>query len=70
VINEEINKLYQPTLDRISEVKNCTLLGWNGSAYYRCSNCGYLADGSKELDRLITIQKFKDKGLSVDDIEN
>jgi hypothetical protein len=26
--------------------------------------------GSKELDRLITIQKFKDKGLSVDDIEN
>jgi hypothetical protein len=27
------------------------------------------SDGSKELDRLITIQKFKDKGLSVDDIE-
>jgi hypothetical protein len=71
VINEEINKLYQPTLDRISEVKNCKHY-WGekyGSAYYRCSNCGYLADGSKELDRLITIQKFKDKGLSVDDIE-
>jgi hypothetical protein len=50
-------------LDRISEVKNCKHY-WGekyGSAYYRCSNCGYLADGSKELDRLITIQKFKDK---------
>jgi hypothetical protein len=55
-------------LDRISEVKNCKHY-W-GSHGYRCSNCGYLADGSKELDRLITIQKFKDKGLSVDDIEN
>lgn len=70
MINKEINKLFEPILDRIKEVKNCNHV-WpdkNGSAYYRCSECGYLADGSKELDKLITIQKFTDKGLSQENI--
>jgi hypothetical protein len=49
-------------LDRISELKTVNTTGLKyGSAYYRCSNCGYLADGSKELDRLITIQNLRIK---------
>lgn len=70
MIKKEINKLFKPTLDRIKEVKECNHV-WsnkNGSAYYRCSKCGYLADGSKELDKLITIQRFTDKGLSQETI--
>ena len=70
MINKEINKLFKPALDRIEKVKNCNHI-WpdkNGSAYYICSKCGYLADGSKELDRLITIEKWKNKGASQETI--
>lgn len=70
MIEKEIDRLFKPTLDRIKEVKECSHV-WpdkNGSAYYMCSKCGYLADGSKELDKLITIQKFTDKGLSQENI--
>jgi hypothetical protein len=68
VINEEINKLYQPT--RISEVKNCKHYWVRNMARHTTDvQIVDTSDGSKELDRLITIQKFKDKGLSVDDIE-
>ena len=70
MIKKEINKLFKPVLDRIEKVKNCNHV-WpdkNGSAYYICSKCGYLADGSKELDRLITIEKWESKGASQETI--
>jgi|DEB19_MinimDraft_2_1074335.scaffolds.fasta_scaffold03005_2 rubrerythrin len=70
MINKEIDRLFKPVLDRIEKVKNCKHF-WpdkDGSAYYRCSKCGYLADGSKELDKLITIEKYKEKGLSQETI--
>lgn len=70
MVDKEIDRLFKPALDRIDEVKNCNHV-WpdkNGSAYYICSKCGYLADGSKELDKLITIENWKSKGLSTDTI--
>lgn len=70
MINKEIDRLFKPVLDRIEKVKKCKHF-WpdkDGSAYYRCSKCGYLADGSKELDKLITIEKYKEKGLSQETI--
>ncbi len=74
MVNKEIDRLFKPTLDRIEKVKNCNHV-WpdkNGTAYYMCSKCGYLADGSKELDNLITIQKYTkrwtDLGLSPEKI--
>lgn len=67
MIKKEIDRLFKPTLDRIEEVTNCNHI-WpdkDGSAYYRCSKCGYLADGSNELDKLITIEKYTKKWSDV-----
>jgi hypothetical protein len=66
---EEINKLYQPTW--IESVKTVNKHYWVRNMARHTTDVQIVdtSDGSKELDRLITIQKFKDKGLSVDDIE-
>lgn len=64
-INGLIVKLFEPTLKKIEEQTNCdhTWPDKNGSAYFRCSNCGYLAD-NRELDKLIMIQKLIKKGAT------
>jgi len=64
-IKDLIVKLFEPTLKKIEEQTNCNHR-WkdkNGAAYFRCSNCGYLAD-NLELDKLITIQKLTLKGAT------
>jgi hypothetical protein len=63
VINEEINKLYQPTLDRISEVKNCKHYWVRNMA--RHTTDVQIVDTSQmvQKNRLITIQKFGIKVL-------
>lgn len=38
------------------------------SSFYRCTKCDYLADDLK-LDRFITIEKMRDEGLSLEEIE-
>lgn len=64
-INGLIVKLFEPALKKIEEQTNCehTWPNKNGSAYFRCSNCGYLAD-NLELDKLIMIQKLTQKGAT------
>lgn len=69
-IKEMIQRLFEPTLKIIDEQTNCEH-NWkdkDGSAYYRCNKCGYLAD-NQELDKLITIEKLKQKGATAEMIK-
>jgi tRNA(Ile2) C34 agmatinyltransferase TiaS len=69
-IKKAIIERFQPTIDTIERQSNCEH-EWpdkNGTAYYKCSKCGYLADNQK-IDKLIGVQKLIDKGISVEDIE-
>jgi hypothetical protein len=61
----KINKLFKPFVSKIEKQSKCAHK-WkdkNGSAYYRCSLCGYLADDS-ELDSLIFEQKLLESGVT------
>lgn len=64
-INNLITELFKPSLNKIKEQTNCNhiWLDKNGSAYFRCNNCGYLAD-NMELDKLITINNLVEKGAT------
>ena len=69
-INKIIAKRFQPTLDEIKRQTECQHV-WphkHGTAYYRCSQCGYNAD-DMVLDKAITIQKMLDKGMTQAEIE-
>ena len=51
-IKQRIVELFKPTLEIIERQSNCEH-NWphkEGSAYYRCTKCGYLAD-DRELDK-------------------
>jgi rubrerythrin len=64
-IKERIVELFKPTLKIIEEQSNCKHK-WphkDGTAYYRCSICGYLAE-DRELDKLISIDKMIKKGMT------
>lgn len=65
-INKKIKKLFEPTLKIIEKQTICEHF-WedkDGRAYFRCKNCGYLAD-NRQLDRLIFIQKLLERGMSM-----
>lgn len=69
-IKKFIVQLFEPTIKIISEQTNCKH-NWpdkNGSAYFRCGKCGYVAS-NLELDRLIQLQKFTEKGATPDMIK-
>jgi DNA-binding transcriptional MerR regulator len=69
-INKRISERFQIALDTIKRQTECEHI-WpekDGTAYYRCTKCDYLADDLK-LDRFITIEKMRDKGLSLEEIE-
>ncbi len=64
-IKQRVIELFKPALERIKEQSNCDHL-WkdkDGSAYFRCEKCGFLAQ-DKALDRLIFTMKLMDKGLT------
>jgi hypothetical protein len=64
-IKERILKLLQPILKDLELKMNCEHI-WkdkNGSANFRCKKCGYLVQDLK-LDKLISIKKYTEKGLS------
>lgn len=64
-IKHRIIERFKPALKTIDNQSNC-VHNWKdkeGSAYYRCNKCGYLAD-DRELDKLITIMKLMKKGAT------
>ena len=64
-IKQRVIELFKPALERIKEQSNCDHL-WkdkDGSAYFRCEKCGFLAQ-DKALDRLIFTMKLMDKSLT------
>ena len=64
-IKQRILKLFEPILKDIELKLNCEHI-WNeknGAANFRCKKCGYLVQDLK-LDKLISIQKYTEKGLS------
>jgi hypothetical protein len=69
-IKIRITELFQPTLKRIEEQTECNhnWLDKHGSAYFRCSICGYLAE-DRTLDKLIMEQKLLNKGLSPEQVK-
>ena len=64
-IKQRIVELFKPTLEIIERQSNCEH-NWphkDGSSYYRCTKCGYLAD-DRELDKSITIMKMIKQGAT------
>jgi rubrerythrin len=69
-VKSRIIELFKPALETIDRQSNCQhkWLDKNGSAYFRCESCGYLADDMK-LDDLITNIKLEEKGITADKLK-
>jgi rubrerythrin len=64
-IKQRIVELFKPALETIERQSNCEH-NWphkDGSAYYRCTKCGYLAD-DRDLDKSITIMRMMKQGAT------
>ncbi len=68
-IKERIVNRFKPTLKTNEKQTNC-FHKWkdkDGSAYFRCRKCGYLAD-DQVLDKLIFTMKLIEKGMDLETI--
>lgn len=68
-IKERIVNRFKPTVKTIEKQTNC-IHKWkdkDGSAYFRCKKCGYLAD-DQILDKLIFTMKLIEKGMDLETI--
>lgn len=64
-IKQRVIKLFKPELERIERQSKCNHI-WkdkDGSAYFRCKKCGFLAD-DKKLDKMIMTMKLINKGMT------
>jgi len=64
-IKQRVIELFKPELERIERQSNCnhTWKDKDGSAYFRCKECGFLAD-DRELDKMIMTMKLLNKGMT------
>ena len=64
-IKQKVIELFKPELERIERQSNCNHI-WkdkDGSAHFRCKNCGFLAE-DRELDKMIMEMKLLKKGIT------